>query len=204
MPPILVLTLGLACADSETVEGSSVSQDSVATAVVQPQGGVVELRAVGRVIFSAETFSAPQLITVRTTNTPATPAGQAAYWLHGGGPKPAQLDPTETPPDVRGDVEPPPLPYDFRISGEVAPARGYEVELVIPDAYLRTLPAGFTPRVFALTETGGPLESHMSYRMMESQFDPEGHVLRGQIIRHAVWSRPNGRFEVTLLVGSRR
>lgn len=203
LSPIPVLILGLACTGSETAEGSSTSRDSVATAVVQPQGGVVELRAVGRVIFPAETFNAPQLITVRTTNTPATPAGQADYWVVGGGPKPVPLDSTETP-DVRTDVEPPPLSYDIRISGEVAPARDYEVELVILDAYLHTLPAGFTPRVFALTESGGPLESHMSYDMMESQFDPERQVVRAQVSRGAVWSRPNGRFEVILLVGSRR
>ncbi len=81
-PSILFLLVLMACSQA----GASTAglkpqprQDSVATAVIPPEGGTVELQGVGRVIFLAGTFDVPQLVTVFTTNTPETKEGRVTW-----------------------------------------------------------------------------------------------------------------------------
>ncbi len=176
------------------------TQDSVVTAVVPPEGGTVELRGVAQVIFPPQAFEAPELVRIWTTNFPGTEAGQMDYFLHGGGPPPQSRPFLANP---ARDVPPPALPYDIRISGDAAPATGFQVILTVPEAYLSSLPPDHTPQVFAKVETGGPSESHHTYSMMASGFDPGAQLVRAKVWTGAIWRDPDGGFVVTLLVAAR-
>ncbi len=186
----LVVFLPLACApaDSNARKAASVrqaAQDSVATAVISPEGGTVELEGVAVVIFPAGAFDASQLVTVLTTNTPATEAGRVTWEV--------------------SVALPAPLPYDVRInSGDVAPGTEFEAVLTVPDSYLNSLPTDHTPQVFAQMVEGGPHEDLDLYRVLASDFDPQAKVVRAQVPLRAVRlpRLDDGTIEVILLVAS--
>ncbi|MGH2608888.1 MAG: hypothetical protein ACRDHF_07320 [Tepidiformaceae bacterium] len=103
-----------------------------------------------------------------TTNYPTTEEGRGTYELS------------------VSDV-PPPLPYDVRVNvGEVDPARDFEIVLVVPEDYLRTLPPNLRPVVLALVASGGPDEALEEYEELASVYDPVAKVVRAQVPRRAV------------------
>lgn len=202
---LLLLFLSFACAPPDTGARNEASlaqeaQDSVATAVIPPEGGTIELRGVAHVIFPRRVFDAPQSVTVWTTNFPGTEEGQMDYFLHGGGPPPPSMpflgDPAR-------DFLPPPLSFDIRISTDARPASGFTVVLTVPEAYLNALPSDHTPEVFAKVETGGPSESHHTYSLMASSFDSATELVRAEVWKEAAWRDPEGRFVVILLLAAR-
>lgn len=126
-------------------------RDTVVTATVPREGGTVELRGVGRVIFGRGTFDSPQAVTVATTSTPTTEAGRVTWAVSVG------------PPD--------PLPYDVRIRfAGASPSGSFEVVLSVPESYLTALPPGRTPRMFAQIVSGGPFEDLDNYQSLELSF----------------------------------
>lgn len=176
------------------------AQDSVATAVIPPEGGTIELRGVAHVIFPRRVFDAPQSVTVRTTNFPGTEEGQVDYFFHGGGPPPPSMPFLH---DPARDFPPPALSFDIRISTDARPASGFTVVLTVPEAYLNALPPDHTPQVFAKVETGGPSESHHTYSLMASHFDSETKLVRAEVWKEAAWRDPEGGFVVILLLAAR-
>ena len=203
-PSILFPLLLMACSQA----GASTAglkpqqrQDSVATAVIPPEGGTVELQGVGRVIFPAGTFETPQPVKVWTTDYPGTEGGQADFFMVGAGPPPPSS------PWLRqeGHEYPPPaLPYDIRISGDAPPATEFEVALVVPDSYLSTLPSDQPPRIFVDVETGGRMETHSEYSDdRPSRFDPVTKLLHGRVGREAHWLRRDGGFNVSIIIAGR-
>lgn len=186
---VLFLLLSAACSQSETstakpTAGVQQRRDTVATAVIQPGGGTVELPGIGRVIFPAGAFRTPQVVKVFTTHAPETAEAQTRW-------------------DV--SVGPPgPLPYDVRINtGSVAPATAFQVALVVPESYLNGLPPNHSPRVFAQMVSGGAAEDLDLYEVLEGGFDPATRVVPAVVPTSAV--RPpvrGGMFEVILLVGA--
>ncbi len=187
---LLIVPFGCAPPDTGARNAAAVAQeaqDSVATNVISPDGGTIELKGVAVVIFPAGAFEAPQEVSVSTTNAPQTEGGR-----------------------VRWDVSvgpPAPLPYDVRInSGNVAPATSFEIVLTVPDSYLNTLPANRTPYVFAQMVSGGAMEDLDLYeRVVGSRFDEVAKVVRAAVPTSAVRPPgPDGTFEVISLVGAIR
>ena len=162
---MLLLVVPFACAPPDTGARNAAAvaqetQDSVATGVISPDGGPIELKDVAVVIFPAGAFEIPQEVRVSTTDAPQTEEGR-----------------------VRWDVSvgpPAPLLYDVRInSGDVAPATSFEVVLTVPESYLNTLPPNRTPYVFAQMVSGGALEDLDLYEVVvNSHFDPVARVVR--------------------------
>ncbi len=186
----LFLTLSCAPPDRGASNAASATQeapDSVATAVISPEGGAIELKGVAVVIFPASAFEAPQEVRVSTTNAPQTEVGR-----------------------VRWDVSvgpPAPLPYDVRInSGNVAPATSFEIVLTVPDSYLNTLPANRTPYVFAQIVSGGAMEDLDLYEVVvDSHFDEVANVVRATVPLEAIRPPgPDGMFQIIVLVGTVR
>jgi len=189
---LLLLFAPFACAPPDTGARNAAAvaqraQDSVATAVISPEGGTVELEGVAVVIFPAGAFEAPQEVSVTTTNAPQTEEGRVRWDLSMGPPAP--------------------LPYDVRInSGNVAPATGFEVVLTVPDSYLNTLPANRTPYVFAQIVSGGAMEDLDLYEVVvDSHFDPAANVVRATVPLEAIRPPgPDGMFQIIVLVGTVR
>lgn len=185
---MLFLFLTLACAPGDTGARNEASrareaQDSVAAAVISPEGGRVDLEGFVTVIFPADAFASPQTVAVMATISPAT---QQRYDM-------------DVPP--RG----PALPYHIIVStGDVAPAAGFEVILDVPDTFLASLPPNHTVRVFAQIVGGGAEEALDEFDPLASDFEPATKVVRARVPRRAI--RPprsnDGTIEAILLVGS--
>lgn len=173
-------------AAQETSHTTQQQPDTIVTAVIPPEGGIIELEGVARANFPAGAFDAPQLVRVFTTNTPETEAAQINW-------------------NWSSDSPTPPLSYDVRInSGDVRPATVFEVVLTVPDEYLSEVPPGDTPHVFAQVVGGGRLENLDFYQVLASEFDAGAKEVRAQVPLHAV--RPprvdDGTIEVIVVVGS--
>lgn len=143
----------LACSGSargrESGRGVQDVRDTVITATIPREGGTIDLTGVGRVIFARGTFDSAKSVTVATTFTPSTQTGRVTW------------DVSVGPPD--------PLLYDVRISfAGASPSRSFEVFLTVPDSYLRGLPAGLTPRMFARVLEGGRQEDLDLFRVLAS------------------------------------
>ena len=180
----------LACAAPGTgaLNSASLAQeakDSVATAVILPEGGTVALEGFATVIFAPDAFASPQTVSVMAAISPAM---QRRYDM-------------DVPP--RG----PPLPYHIIVStGSVASAAGFEVILEVPDTFLASLPPNHTARVFAQIVGGGAEEALDEFDPLASDFDPATKLVRAHVPQRAVRPprRDTGMIEAILLVGSMR
>ena len=188
-PRFVLPLLLVACrpADTSARDAPSVAQtdqDSIATAVISPAGGTVELTGVATVNFPAGAFTAPRPVSVSTTDTPQTEEAR-----------------------VRWDVSvgpPQPLSYDVRInSGDVAPATSFEIVLTVPDSYVSSLPTNHSPQAFAQMVSGGAMEDLDLYEVLESEYDAVAKVIRAAVPAHATRPlRAGGTYEVIVLVGA--
>lgn len=167
---VVCLFVTLACAPpdrgaSNAASATQEAQDSVATAVISPDGGRVELKGFATVILPPGAFGSPQAVSVMATIAPVT---QQRYDM-------------DVPP--RG----PPLPYHIIVStGKVAPATGFEVILDVPDSFLASLPPDHIVRVFAQIVGGGAEEALDEFDPLASDFDPGTKVVRAHVPRRAV------------------
>ena len=185
---MLFLFLPLACAPADTrasnvASATQEAQDSVATAVISPDGGTVKLEGFATVVFPPDAFGSPQTVALMASISPAT---QQRYDM-------------DVPP--RGQA----LPYHIIVStGNVAPAAGFEVILEVPDTFLASLPPNHTVRVFAQIVGGGAEEALDEFDPLASDFEPATKVVRARVPRRAVRPpRSNaGTIEAILLVGS--
>jgi hypothetical protein len=171
--------------------------DFVASALVSPAGGTIEVEGRATVVFGAGVFDRATEVTVATTGEPGTEGGQLDYYLLGGGPKPPFLGP----PDGDAVTEPPPMSFDVQISGGRIPSGPIQVTMVVPDDYLATVPDGFTPKIFVELESGGAQELHGYYDILDSEFDPATGLVRARVTS---WIERVDGFQANLLVGSRK
>ena len=181
------LFVTLACAPpdrgaSNAASATQEAQDSVATVVISPDGGTVELERFATVIFPAGAFAFPQLVTVAATSSKLT---QTEYEL------------------TADDA--PRRPFEIRINtGAVGPRTEVEVVLPVTDAFLSSLPADHQVELWVqLFETGGQ-EVLDQFRMFSSDFDAQSKSVRAQLPTEVFTDRRRAdeSFEAILLVGS--
>ena len=137
--------------------------DSVATAMIGPQGGTVELVGVAVVTFPSGAFPTPQRVTIRTTNEPETDQGRMSLDLGGAG-----LGPF--------------LPYDVRVEAPLLPSTSIDVALQLPRGFLDALPKDCHPRAFIWRVGGGPAEELTVYVDVGAVLDPLRSVFRFTIL----------------------
>ena len=156
-----------------------------ASSTVQPEGGAVTLPGVGAITFPAGTVPAATSVTLLTTPAPVTPEGRTLW------------DVSLGPPSIQ-------LPYDIRInSGAVAPAAAFEATLVVPDEFLRSMPPGHVPQIFALLVEGNDNENMEIYRRLDSDWDPSTGKVHAEIPLVALGTRvDDGTTEIVLSIGS--
>ena len=142
---------------TESVDVEGQSGDTVSV-VVPPEGAIIELPGVARVIIPAAAFDSARRVSVYVTDHPATPEGEISF-------------------DVGNGPRPPFLPYDLRIRTAGAPSHPIEVILFLPDSYLAALVDEATPRAYATEEGGGAQESLTVYSALDSSFDTTAGVL---------------------------
>ena len=159
---------------------------SIVAGVIAAGGGAIELRGVARIVISDGTFDAAQRVTVLMTDHPLTPSGQTLW------------DVSVGPPLV-------PMWYDVRIlTGTVMPTRSFDVTLMIPSAYLDSLPSTHVPAVFAQVVEGGDQESYEADRKLNTVYDPSTRSVRATVPLSAVGPPrlDDGVVETIVLVGS--
>lgn len=146
---------------SETNYSNAVSDSSV-VALVRPAGGAIELPGYGRVIIPAGSFEAAESVTVAITDVPSTPIWLDQYgWIAEG--------------------KTPYLSFVFRISANHRPARGYEVEIILPRSYVETIQENFPPKVFKEDTCGGRMETLICYDELSSELDLKAGVIRARV-----------------------
>ena len=179
----------LACAPSPPPPAMSVGAsplvDSVVVAV-GPSGGAVDLPGVARVVFPPGAFPSKQDVTLLTTSGPSTPSGRTDWDVSVGGPSV-------------------PLAYDIRVrTGDQPPTTPFDIAIVIPADYLRSIPPSHRPALFAHFMEGGGSEALEILRKVASTIDATGDTLRAEVPLAAVLppSPPDTRYETILVVGS--
>ncbi len=182
-----LLLIACTSTDSNARNAASVrqaAQDSVATAVISPEGGTVELEGFATVIFPPRAFDAARPVAVAVVTSPEQ---QQRYNR-------------DVPPRGR------PLPYHIVVrTGRTAPATGFQVVIHVPGPFLDSLPPDHSVHIFAQIVGGGPAEALDDFDPLRSDFDRGAKVVRARVPLRAV--RPprldDGTVETILLVGSR-
>lgn len=183
----------LACsqARTEAPDAASVTRqaaDSVATAVIRPDGGTLELAGFATVIFPAGAFAAPREVTVEATSEPSERV------------------------TFRFGYRSPPAAHEIRVTtGETPPRTGIEVALNVPEAFLNELPPDRTVDLYVRAIGGGPDEERIDeYVRLPSEFDAEAKVVRAEVSNRffARFRGPGGsdpgrsrRNEVVIMIG---
>lgn len=161
---LAVTIVGADCCFATATHGQQPWQvDSVATAMIGPEGGTIELPGVAAVTFPPGAFDVPQQVTLRTTGAPATDQGRTSL-------------------DVGGAGLGPFLPYDVRVEAPTLPSTNIDVALQLPGAFVDSLPDGCHPRPLILRVGGGGGESLTMYLDVEALMDPVSNVLRFTIL----------------------
>ncbi len=150
MAPLMLLgVVTLACLRSAP---ASQQLPNVATAVVPPGGGTVELVGVGTVTFPAGAFRSPRQVTLSATSALET---QQLHTSYGG-----WVPFTQS------------AQWELRInSGDAPPETPVTVSLVVPSEFLDSLPPDREPDVFTLAVQGSELDLIESFAGIRSAFD---------------------------------
>ena len=168
-------------ADNGSAPGQAA--DSVATAVIPPEGGTVELPGFASVTFPAGVFEESQEVTLLVTSS------QSKQELY------SEMYPK------RG----PSLPYVLVIrTGRTAPQGEFEANLDIPAAFLDSLPPNYSVELYAQILGGSPDEVLDDFDRLPSDFDVANRRVRALIPPRAV--RPprldDKARDTILLIGS--
>ena len=183
-PLILLGVVTLACFRSAP---ASQQLPNVATAVVPPGGGTVELAGVGGVTFPAGAFRSPRQVTLSAASALET---QQLHASHGGWVPFTQC-----------------APWELRInSGDVAPDKPVRVSLVVPSAFLDSLPSDGEPLVFARLLQESELDLIDSFVLIfPASFDSSSNKITAELDAAFTDQRtPDGTFEAIVVVGSAR
>lgn len=181
---LMLLGLGYACARSAP---ASQQTPTMTTAVVSPGGGTVELAGVGGVTFPAGAFRAPRQVTLSARNAAETHELYVQEGLY-------------LPFDLNGA-------WELRInSGDVAPETPVRVSLVVPSAFLDSLPSDREPMVFARLLQESELDRIDSFVLIfPASFDSSSNKITAELDAAFTDQRtPDGTFEAIVVVGFAR
>lgn len=185
MATLITLVLGsLACFKSALALQQT---PTATTAVVSPGGGTVELVGVGTVTFPAGAFRAPRQVTLSARNAAETHELYVQKGLY-------------LPFDLHGA-------WELRInSGDVAPDTPVRVSLVVPSAFLDSLPSGGEPLVFARLRQESALDLIDSFVLIfPASFDSSTNRITAELDAAFTDQRtPDGTFEAIVVLGSAR
>ena len=185
MAPLMLLgVVTLACFRSAPALQQT---PTVTVAVVSPGGGTVELGGVGTVTFPAGAFRAPRQVTLSARNAAETHELYVREGLY-------------LPFDLHGA-------WELRInSGDVAPDTPVRVSLVVPSAFLDSLPSDGEPLVFARLLQESELDLIDSFVLIfPASFDSSSNKITAELDASFTYQRtPDGTFEAIVVVGSAR
>ena len=186
MAPLMLLgVVTLACFRSAP---ASQQLPNVATAVVPPGGGTVELDGVGAVTFPAGAFPSPWQVTLWATS--AREARElrlrSGLWI------PFEFT----------------APWELRInSGDAAPDTPVTISLVVPNTFLDSLPPDRQPTVWAQVLQSSDMDLIDSFLWIATaSFDSSNNRINAELYIGVFTDQrtPDSTFEAIVVVGSAR